>query len=508
MRIHTVMMANWNMMGKNRSRWHWVVGGCLILIFALLLAVRVVGLPKPSSGVAETISGKPGVIPVGEFWMNITQAGKKIGYAQRSYSRTEGGFRFSENIFMRINTMGIVQPLTVRTAAELKPDRTLASFQFDLGSNLFKFTARGAVEGKKLTVRIGAPSEEKISVITLEEPPYLGGGILESAGAGELKPGEGRTFQVFDPASLGQRPVRITLLGEEELTIMGKSRQARKLSVDFMGMKQIAWVDPDGSVLREEGILGIALVRVTREEALAGLEGAVSADMTEIASIPSSKPIEGAATLKVLKVRLDGLQQGSFFLDGVRQLYRNGVLTIRRESTLDPFARSGGAVGDLGAFLKPTSFIQSDHLKIRQKVAEIVGPGDSDGVKADKLVAWVYKNLEKRPVLSVPNALETLGNRVGDCNEHAVLLAAFARAAGLPSEVEAGVVYLRGRFFYHAWNVLYLRDRGGWVTADAVLGQVPADVTHIRFVRGDADRQIDLVGLIGRLKLEILEMER
>ncbi|MFZ4439507.1 MAG: transglutaminase-like domain-containing protein [Syntrophales bacterium] len=498
-------------MGKNRSRWHWIAGGGVILIFALLLAVRVVGLPKPSSGAAETISGQPGVIPVGEFWMNITQAGQKIGYAQRSFSRTEGGFHFSENIFMRINTMGVVQPLTVRTAAELKPDRTLASFQFDLGSNLFRFTARGAVEGKKLTVRSGAPSEEKINVITLSEPPYLGGGILESAGAGELKPGEGRTFPVFDPASLGQRPVRITLLGEEELTIMGKSRRARKLSVDFMGMKQMAWVDPDGSVLREEGILGIALERVTREEALAGLEGAVSADLTEIASIPSSKPIEGAATLKLLKVRLDGLQQGSFFLDGDRQIYQNGVLTIRRESTLDPSAssaRPGGAAGDLGAFLKPTTFVQSDHPKIRQKVAEIVGPADPDGVKADKLVAWVYKNLEKRPVLSVPNALETLENRVGDCNEHAVLLAAFARAAGLPAEVEAGVVYLRGRFFYHAWNVLYLRDRGGWVTADAVLGQMPADVTHIRFVRGEADRQLDLVGLIGRLKLEILEMER
>ena len=480
----------------------------MILIFTLLLAIRLVGLPKPFSGAAETLSRQQGVIPVGEFWMNITQAGRKIGYAQRNYSRTEDGFRFSENIFMRINTMEVVQPLTVRTAAELKPDRTLASFQFDLGSNLFKFTARGVVEGKKLTVRIGGPAEEKISVIALAEPPYLGGGILESAGAGGLKPGEGRTFPVFDPVSLGQRPVRITLLGEEELTIMGKSRRARKLSVDFMGMKQIAWVDPDGSVLREEGILGIALERVTREEALAGLEGAVSADLTEIASIPSSKPIKGAAALKALKIRLEGIQEGSFFLDGGRQIYRNGVLTIRRESPVDPSARSGVAAGDLGAFLKPTPFIQSDHPKIRQKLAEIVGPGDPDGVKADKLVAWVHKNIEKRPVLSVPNALETLENRIGDCNEHAVLLAAFARAAGLPAEVEAGVVYMRGRFFYHAWNVFYLRDRGGWVTADAVLGQMPADVTHVRFVRGEADRQLDLVGLIGRLKLEILEMER
>jgi hypothetical protein len=491
-----------------KNHWHWFAGGGAILLFCVLLIFRLGNPLKLLSGGGETFTPIHASVPVGEAWMNITQGGRKIGYAQRTYARTEDGFRFSENIFMRINTMGIVQPLTVRTMAELKPDRTLASFQFDLGSNLFKFTARGAVEGKKLTVRIGGPAEEKVSIIALAEPPYLGGGILESAGAGGLKPGEGRTFPVFDPASLGQRPVRITLLGEEELTIMGKSRRARKLSVDFMGMKQIAWVDPDGSVLREEGILGIALERVTRQEALAGLEGAVSADLTEIAAIPSSRLIEDAAALKVLKIRLGGLPEGSFFLDGDRQVYRNGVLTIRRESPVDPSARSAGAAGDLRAFLKPTSFIQSDHPKIRQKLAEIVGPGDPDGVKADKLVAWVHKNLEKRPVLSVPNALETLENRVGDCNEHAVLLAAFARAAGLPAEVEAGVVYLRGRFFYHAWNVLYLRDRGGWVTADAVLGQMPADVTHIRFVRGAADRQLDLVGLIGRLKLEILEMER
>ncbi len=479
----------------------------MILIFTLLLAVRVIGPSKPFFGAVETFSRRTGDVPIGEFWMNITQDGRKIGYAQRDYSRTETGFHFSENIFMRINTMGIVQPLTVRTAAELKPDRTLASFQFDLGSNLFKFTARGTVDGKELTVRIGGPAEETTRVITLTEPPYLGSGIVESAGAGGLQPGEGRTFPVFDPASLGQRPVRIALLGEEELTIMGKSRRVRKLSVDFMGMKQIAWIDPDGSVLREEGILGIALERVTREEALAGLEGAVSADLTEIASIPSSMPIPDASALKVLRVRLEGLPDGNFFLDGDRQSYRNGVVTIRRESPLEPSKQPDVAAGDMMAFLKPSPFIQSDHPKIRQQLAKIVGPDDPDGVKADKLVAWVYKNLEKRPVLSVPNALETLGNRIGDCNEHAVLLAAFARAAGLPADMEAGVVHLRGRFFYHAWNVLYLRERGGWVTADAVLGQMPADVTHIRFIRGEADRQLDLVGLIGRLKLEILGME-
>ena len=495
-------------MAGSGSKWQWVAGGGAIFLFSILLLVRL-GVPgKILPGAAGTGFLPQVNIPTGENWMNITQDGRKIGHVQRTYTGTERGFRFSENIFMRINTMGIVHPLTVRTKAELKPDRTLSNFQFDLGSSLFRFTARGKVAGKSLTVHIGVPGKETITVVALAEAPYLGGSILESIGAAGLKPGEGRTLPVFDPVSLGQKPVRITLLSEESIMIMGKRRQAKKLTVDFMGMKQVAWVDKDGAVLREEGSLGITLEKVTREEALTGLEGITSADLTEIASIPSMRPIEDPETLKFLKIRLVGLPETSLFLDGGRQVYRSGLLTIRRESLLEPVVHSGGAEEDLSAFLRATPFIQSDHPKVKQKLMEIIAPGDTDGVKARKIVTWINKNLEKRPVLSVPNALETLKNRVGDCNEHAVLLAALTRAAGIPTEVEAGLVFLRGRFYYHAWNCLFLKEKGGWVTADSVLGQIPADVTHIRFIRGGADQQLDLLGLIGKVKLEILEMSR
>jgi transglutaminase-like putative cysteine protease len=137
-------------------------------------------------------------------------------------------------------------------------------------------------------------------------------------------------------------------------------------------------------------------------------------------------------------------------------------------------------------------------------VKEILSPNDPERVKVEKIVDWVYKNLEKRPVLSVPNALEVLNHRVGDCNEHAVLLVALARAAGIPAQMEAGIVYQRGRFYYHAWNILYL---GQWVTADASMGQFPADVTHIRLARG-MEHQIDLVRRIGRIKIEILDYSK
>jgi transglutaminase-like putative cysteine protease len=159
-------------------------------------------------------------------------------------------------------------------------------------------------------------------------------------------------------------------------------------------------------------------------------------------------------------------------------------------------------------YLKPEPFIQSNIPEIQRKASEIVGKEDDDQRKAEKLVAWVYKNIAKKPVISVPDALQTLKNREGDCNEHAVLLAALARAAGLPAQIETGLVYMRGSFFFHAWNVLYIDTLGGWVTADAALGQMPADVTHLRFARGALENQADLVGLIGRLKIDIVRMEK
>ncbi|MEA3438271.1 MAG: transglutaminase-like domain-containing protein, partial [Thermodesulfobacteriota bacterium] len=151
-------------------------------------------------------------------------------------------------------------------------------------------------------------------------------------------------------------------------------------------------------------------------------------------------------------------------------------------------------------FMQPGPFIQSDHQKIKDQAKKIIRDEIVPLEKAKKLIAWVYKNIEKRPVLSVPDALSTLENRVGDCNEHAVLLAALARTTGIPARIETGLAYLNGRFYYHAWNLLYL---GRWITADSVFGQIPADVTHIRFTTGSL-KQLDLMSIIGKVKIKVI----
>ena len=162
---------------------------------------------------------------------------------------------------------------------------------------------------------------------------------------------------------------------------------------------------------------------------------------------------------------------------------RHDILTITKEQLPASSTLNNILPEEIAVFLTPSPLIQSNHPQIKAQVEKIIKPTDTAEQKAKKIVNWVYRNVEKKPVLSVPNALEVLKNKVGDCNEHAVLTVALLRAAGIPAQIEAGLVYLRGRFYYHAWNVIYL---GKWITADAVFNQFPADVTHIRLVRGEA----------------------
>ena len=86
------------------------------------------------------------------------------------------------------------------------------------------------------------------------------------------------------------------------------------------------------------------------------------------------------------------------------------------------------------------------------------------------------------------------------------LFAALARAAGVPTRVVFGLVYKaepRPRFAWHAWNEVAVT--GGWLYVDATWGQVPADVGHIALVSGDFSRQAELLRVMGRLRLNIVE---
>jgi transglutaminase-like putative cysteine protease len=122
---------------------------------------------------------------------------------------------------------------------------------------------------------------------------------------------------------------------------------------------------------------------------------------------------------------------------------------------------------------------------------------------AELLTRWVHRSLDRSlpAPSSAPSAVKVLATRRGDCNEATTLFVALARSTGLPARTVAGLLYLNGRFYYHAWAEVYLND---WIAVDPAFDQFPADAAHVRIAIGGLARQVELVPIIGRLKLEVL----
>jgi transglutaminase-like putative cysteine protease len=196
---------------------------------------------------------------------------------------------------------------------------------------------------------------------------------------------------------------------------------------------------------------------------------------------------------------------GAYALAGGRQRLTGDTLIVRRETGSALIARYRLPAADtaLAAYLRPEPLIQSANPRIRAQSRLILNGGrEHDPAKAAALLThWVYGHLKKEVTASIPSALQALERRRGDCNEHTTLFVALARAAGLPARTAAGLLYRNGRFYYHAWPEVYLGD---WVAVDPTLDQVPADAARLRLTIGGLAQQVELVRLIGRLKLEVL----
>jgi hypothetical protein len=162
--------------------------------------------------------------------------------------------------------------------------------------------------------------------------------------------------------------------------------------------------------------------------------------------------------------------------------------------------------------MAPSSMIQSDAEAIRELATDVVGDEADAWKAAQRLERWVFENVSKKNMnVAFASALEVCENREGDCTEHAVLLAALCRAAGIPSRVVMGLEYLYGIWGGHAWNEVYVD--GAWYPLDATNGLGFVDplhlpMAHLTLKDGGSAEFIAVLQGIGKLDVDITEVVR
>ncbi len=467
------------------------------LVFLGLWTYKSYQLPGSRSTVAPASSKI--LLLDSEDWMSIYFNNQKIGYSHTVKQRSVKGYTISQDLLLRLMVLGFPRQMHLTYTASLTPEFLLKEFDFKMISGYLNYGLKGTLEKSNLALTSDLMGQTQTQIIPLKGPPQLPLTLPYQIFRAQMKPGDRTSFSLFDPILMAPQPVSIQAGPTEILTLDDGIRSGQRFEVIFQGTKMIVWIDYRGQVLKEEGLLGFRLIRSSREKAQKMGQGS-GPDLAAELSIPVQNPPDPKKIKKIilkLSPALDDIPQ----TEG-RQRVSGNRIRIEQEpfSPRDTYFLPYNQ-GDQNRYLTDHPVLTLKDPRLQKALKEALG-NEKDAYRAViRLTAWVFHDLKKTPTLSIPRAVEILSQREGDCNEHATLLLALLRAAGIPSRMALGVTLLRDHFYYHAWVEAYMGSK--WITLDPTFNQVPADPTHLKLTEGLEEGMASLLPIIGNLKIEI-----
>jgi hypothetical protein len=462
----------------------------LLVVGAILTVARgaMLGEAPPSAEELEQL--------VGTDWYSVSIYGQPNGYARISTERAgddaagDAALRVTEDLRVMIKLAG--NELEASKSQVTLYDEQLRPVSIEMAKDELGRSAKlsAHLEDGEMVVRTDSPGAgtPPAQIKRLELPDDFASDMLISVRAmrGELEPGDTFSYAVYDPEVdvIDRREVSVERresVGDTEALVV-------EAASEKLGITVVSWVDEQGRLLRQTvpGLMQLSLERVSEEEALASL---VPFEISNEIEVDHHLPLVRSLREVTLRVSRNVGSAADLLTRTHRQTVtpdgEDALITVRRETPpTDPLPLP---ITDesLSEFLQPTPHVQSDDPRIVETAREIVGDETDSWGAAQKLCAWVKRNMhavssEPRPI----TALEVLDSMRGDCTEHAILMAALGRAVGLPTKLVTGLAYVGGGFGYHAWTEVYV---GRWVEMDPSWGEMTADAGHLQVFSSSLD---------------------
>lgn len=254
--------------------------------------------------------------------------------------------------------------------------------------------------------------------------------------------------------------------------------------------KKVFWLDAKGLPVREQfdmpGLGAITLYNTTKDAALKeGVAPELLPDLGLNISVPVARALDEPYKVNEARYKVTLKEEiKDLFTTDARQEVKNAkgktfdlVVTAIR-------APAKGHKGEAGKeYTESNHFIDSDDAGVRKLAAKVVGGETGAWKKAQRLEKWVRDNMKSRNDVGFPTAAAIARDREGDCRQHALLLVALCRAAGVPARTAVGLLYWRepGKsplFAFHMWAEVHVE--GQWLGLDATLGQGGIGATHLK----------------------------
>ena len=514
-----------------------LLGGGLVLLLWLAGVGVLVQREYFRPGTEQLAEAAMRVAP-GAVYYGVWQGDRQIGFASSSIDTAATTISVDDYLVADLPVGGRVHRASARTHVVLTRALHTKAFAVTFEGDAEPIVARGRVVGDSmlyLMLSSGTEAPADTQQIRLAGPILLPTLVPLAVALGDRpRAGKHLRLPVFDPVGLSPRDVGLTISAESSFVVDDRSvydaaagRWRGALPDTVRAYRVVAdtgtggagfsgWIDEQGRVVRTSQ-LGFELRRLPYEVAfenwrLSGAKrGTIAETVTEDRDILETTAIGANKRLDVsvgeLRVRLANADLRGFDIASPRQTLHGDTLIVSREppsALVSVYALPSGGRRAMRELTMAEPLVQSGHPEIVRLANRLTGGQGDPRIVAERINRWVHDSLEKRITFGIPSALQVLRSRSGDCNEHAQLYIALARAAGIPARVVAGLAYLDGKFYYHAWPEIYLRD---WVAVDPTFGQFPADASHLRLVVGGLGRQAELLRLLGKLRVDVVSAE-
>ena len=507
----------------NRRRWVVAIMAAWVLSLGWLVKREVF---RPTGArLAEAALA----VPPGALFYRLDVGGQQVGYSSITIDTLPSSIRVEQVYVLDVPALGTLHRSSTRSTAMLSRALRLQTIEATFDGDLGQFTAHGRVLGDTvLSVAIVSDGDSQMTRIPLDGPVTLPTLLpLRLAFGGELRSGRSYTARLFDPLLLRSRDLTVRVAAESTLVVSDSADldsttmvwqpehfdtvRAFRIDHDASGMPLHNWIDAQGRLVvaataTHTGEPGFAMEREAFEIVYENFKHRDTARVARASANPPANEIVPVTALAA------GVRTKPAPRAQLRMLKSDGdTIAIVQPSALDAHAapyRLPSRDTAVAHWLSPEPLIQSHDPRIAAQARQIIGRERSPATAAELLTHWVARTVERTaPAVGgsasnpPPSAVRVLQRQRGDCNEAATLFVALARSTGLPARTVSGLLYLDGRFYYHAWAEVYLSK---WIPVDPTFDQMPADAAHVPLAIGGLARQAELIPLIGRLKLEVL----
>ncbi|MEW6220984.1 MAG: transglutaminase-like domain-containing protein [Thermodesulfobacteriota bacterium] len=454
--------------------------------------------------------------PYREYWCGLVFNGARIGFSHLAMAPAAepGLYEIRSEMALAFRLLMLDKRITLKAQDLVRPDLSLVSFHYDFNLDGHTLIQDGLLEGDTLTVRVesGAGVEEERHPAPAALYPASGTYLYPLLH--DLVPGRVYEFAAYHAEARTVATVRQEIFGWETSELF--FGQACRIRTQALGQSVETWLDTQGRPQLELALGGVLIAgledeavarRYLAEAALSKAEAFI--DFSLIRTEPPIPQPRATTELEMLVTGLpatltlpsDSTQTCTPEAAAVRCRLRRPAARPCRPASPDTWPEEARWA------LFPTNAAPNSHPAIQALAREVAGSETDPCRQIDRLLAWIASHIAREPV-DVFSALDVLAGGKAECQGHALLFAALARALDIPCRVVNGITYSEdfAGFLYHTWTEVFLDS--SWQPVDPTFGQPVADATHLKLLAGETIKELaPLVDVVGRIQVEVKGQE-